>query len=117
MLTRYPNAAPILTIRNETEYDQAVIRLNDLLDEVGTNEAHPLYSLLDTLGIVIQAYENTHHSILNCEGADVLAYLMEEHGLTESDLPEIGPKHVVTNILNGKQDLQIQQVQALANRF
>ncbi len=59
MLTRYPNAAPILTIRNETEYDQAVIRLNDLLDEVGTNEAHPLYSLLDTLGIVIQAYENT----------------------------------------------------------
>lgn len=117
MLTRYPNAAPILTIRNETEYDQAVIRLNDLLDEVGTNEAHPLYSLLDTLGIVIQAYENTHHSIPNCEGADVLAYLMEEHRLTESDLPEIGPKHVVTNILNGKQDLQIQQIQALASRF
>ncbi len=41
--------APYLTIRNDREYELAVERLNALIDEVGTNEEHPLYSLLDTL--------------------------------------------------------------------
>ena len=45
--------APILTIRNEQEYDQSIARLNELLDEVGTSKAHLLYTLLDTLGLVI----------------------------------------------------------------
>ena len=34
--------APLLTIRNEQEYEQAIERLNDLIDEIGTNEQHPL---------------------------------------------------------------------------
>lgn len=109
--------APLLTIRNEQDYDQGVFQLNELLDEVGTNEAHPLYSLLDTLGIVLQAYEDTHHPIPDCHGADVLAYLIEEHSLSQSDLPEIGPEPIFTDILNGKQELKIQQIRALANRF
>lgn len=109
--------APILTIRTEQEYDQGVARLNELIDEVGTDEAHPLYSLLDTLSIVLQAYEDTHYPIPDCEGADVLAYLIEEHGLSESDLPEIGPQHIVRDILDGQQELGIRQIRALANRF
>ena len=109
--------APILTIRTEQEYDQGVARLNELIDEVGTDEAHPLYSLLDTLSIVLQAYEDTHYPIPDCEGADVLAYLLEEHGLSESDLPEIGPQHIVRDILDGQQELEIRQIRALANRF
>ena len=36
--------ATYLTIRNESEYDAAVERLNSLLDEVGDDESHPLYS-------------------------------------------------------------------------
>src|SRR5258708_5156078 len=41
--------SPLLSVRNEDEYDLAVERLNRLLDEVGTDEQHPLYSLLDIL--------------------------------------------------------------------
>ena len=44
--------SPLLAVRNEQEYDLAVERLNGLLDEIGTNEQHPLYTLLDTLGTV-----------------------------------------------------------------
>ena len=33
---------PLLTIRDEREYDLAVERLNSLLDEIGTDERHPL---------------------------------------------------------------------------
>ena len=55
---------PILTISNEREYDLAVKRLNELLDEIGTNERHPLYGLLDTLGTLIHAYEEKHHPMV-----------------------------------------------------
>lgn len=55
--------APMLTIRNEREYNAAVKRLNELLDEIGDNEKHPLYSLLDTLGTLIEIYEDEHHPI------------------------------------------------------
>lgn len=40
---------PLLKVTNEQEYDEAVERLNGLIDEVGTDEHHPLYSLMDTL--------------------------------------------------------------------
>jgi len=49
--------APLISIRNEQEYDVAVKRLNELLDEIGTDEKHPLYVLLDTIGTLVYAYE------------------------------------------------------------
>jgi HTH-type transcriptional regulator/antitoxin HigA len=55
---------PLLTIRNELEYDAAIERLNKLLDEIGTNERHPLYDLLDILGTLIHAYEEQHYPVL-----------------------------------------------------
>ena len=116
----YPHWAvisPILSIRNEDEYDQAIARLNQLLDEVGTDETHPLYELLDTLGTIIHAYEETHYPIPESSGTDVLRYLMEEHGLRQSDLPEIGTQGVVSEILNGKRELNVRQIRALAERF
>lgn len=107
----------LLSIRNEHEYDLAVERLNRLLDEVGTDEQHPLYTLLDTLGTLIHAYEEEHHPIPTCSGVDVLRFLMEEHGLTQSDLPEIGSQGVVSEMLRGKRDLNMRQIRALAKRF
>ena len=113
----WTNIAPLLTIRNEREYNAAVKRLNELIDEIGTNEKHPLYSLLDTLGTLIHAYEEENYPIPSATGAEVLRYMMDEHGLTQSDLPEIGSQGVVSEILNGKRELNIRQVRALAERF
>jgi HTH-type transcriptional regulator/antitoxin HigA len=109
--------SPLLSIRNEHEYDVAVARLNHLLDEVGTDEQHPLYTLLDTLGTLMHAYEEQHHPMPECSGADVLRFLMDEHGLTQSDLPEIGSQGVVSDILRGKRELNVRQIRALAKRF
>ena len=113
----WKHISPLLTIRNEREYDAAVERMNELLDEIGTDENHPLYSLLDTLGTLIQAYEEEHHSIPETKGADVLRFLMDEHGLTQSELPEVGSQGVVSEILNGKRELNVRQIRALAKRF
>lgn len=109
--------APVLTIRNEEEYEQAIERLNDLIDEIGTNQQHPLYHLLDTLGTLIEVYEADHYEIPNCSGSDVLAYLMEEHQLSLSDLPEIGSSETIEAILNQDIALTLSQVQQLAQRF
>ncbi|MDE2667985.1 MAG: hypothetical protein OXI69_17730 [Acidobacteriota bacterium] len=57
----WTQVSALLTIQNEKDYDLAVDRLNSLIDEVGTDEHHPLYSLLDTLGTLVHAWEEQHH--------------------------------------------------------
>jgi len=109
--------SPVFTIRNEHEYELAVKRLNALLDEIGADETHPLYSLLDTLGTVMREYEERHYPMPTCSGADMLRFLMDEHALTQSDLPEVGSQGVVSEILNAKRELNVRQIRALAERF
>jgi HTH-type transcriptional regulator/antitoxin HigA len=116
-LTHWKNIAPLLTIRNEREYNAAVKRLNGLLDEIGDNEKHPLYGLLDTLGALIHVYEEEHYPIPDVTGAEALRFLMDEHGLPQSDLPEVDLQGVVSEILNGKRELNVRQARLLAERF
>jgi HTH-type transcriptional regulator/antitoxin HigA len=113
----WPAISPLLAVRNEQEYDLAVERLNGLLDEIGTNEQHPLYALLDILGTVLHAYEEKHHPMPECSGATMLSFLMDEHGLTQSDLPEVGSQGVVSEVLHGKRELNVRQIRALSKRF
>ena len=113
----WTQVSDLFRIRNEQDYDLAVERLNSLIDEVGTDERHPLYSLLDTLGTVLHAWEEQHHTMPECGGADVLRFFMEEHNLNQSDLPEVGSQGVVSEILNGKRDLNVRQIRALSKRF
>ncbi len=108
---------PYLIIRNEREYDRAIKRLNYLLDEIGDNERHPLYELLDVLGTVIHAYEEKHQPVPEASGAETLQFLMDEHGLTQMDLTEVGSQGVVSEILNGKRELNVRQIRVLAKRF
>ncbi len=109
--------APILSIRNEREYGRAVKRMHQLVDEIGDDEDHPLYGLLDTLGTVIHAYEEVYHSLPAVSGSHALRHLMEEHGLKQADLPEIGSQGVVSEILSGRRELNTRQIRALAKRF
>lgn len=115
--THWQAIAPILIIRNEEEYDQAVERLNALIDEIGTNEEHPLYNLLETLGTLIEVYESENYPIPDCSGSEILAYLMQENGLTIFDLPEIGTPEIIESILSKNQSLTFAQIQQLAERF
>ncbi len=109
--------SPLLAIRDEADYERAVGALNELIDEIGTDEQHPLYDFLDTLGTVIAAYEDEHLALPASGGAEVLAYLMEEHGLRQSDLPEVASQGVISEILSGRRDLNIRQIRTLAGRF
>lgn len=109
--------SPYLSIHSEEDYDRAVEQMNTLIDIVGTDEEHPMYEYLDTLGTLIHAYEETHYTMPSVSGAEVLQYLMEEHGLRQTDLPEVGSQGVVSEILNGKRELNLRQIRELSRRF
>ncbi len=113
----WTQVSALLKIQNEQEYDLALERLNSLVDEVGTDEQHPLYSLLDTLGAVVHAWEEQHHPMPKTEGAESLRFLMEEHELRQTDLPEVGSQGVVSEILCGRRELNVRQIRALSKRF
>lgn len=115
--THWRVVQPLFSIRDEDEYDKAITTLNALIDEVGTDEQHPLYELLDTLGTVIHAYEEKHHPIPECSGVEVLKLLMEEHQLEPADLSNLGSPDFVLEILTGKRDLTVTHIRTLAKRF
>lgn len=106
-----------LSIRTEADYNKAVDILNQLLDEVGNNESHPLFNFLEVLGTLIESYEEDHVKIPDVPAKEVLKYLMQEHGLDQADLSEIGSQGVVSEILRGKRELNTRQIKALSKRF
>ena len=107
----------VLSVTSAEEYDRAIEHIDELLDEVGTDESHPLYMMLDTLGTLIHAYEEENEVLPEASGAEALAFLMDEHDLRQSDLPEIGSQGVVSEVLSGKRELNVRQIRALCERF
>jgi HTH-type transcriptional regulator / antitoxin HigA len=45
---------------SEKEYNQLVALLDGLTDEVGSDESHPLASLMEVIGRLIEKYEDEH---------------------------------------------------------
>jgi len=48
----------------EEEYQRLVAVLDVLIDEVGEEETHPLASLMEVVGVLIEHYEEEHVSEL-----------------------------------------------------
>jgi len=106
------------TIHNEAGYERAVAFMNSLLDVVGDDEKHELADLLDLVGQLVQDYEGTRHAIPDAAPHEVLRFLLDQHALKQSDLAtEIGGQSVVSEILNGKREINARQAKALAARF
>lgn len=108
---------PLHPIRNEGDYDNAVAKLNQLLDAGAANEGHPLADLVDTLGMLIAEYDDIHFPAKKILPEQMLRLLMDQHHLSQSDLPEIGSQGVVSEVLAGKRTLNLRQVKALSERF
>ena len=110
--------APLLSVpHTEEEYHQLVSFLDQLIDEVGNEENHPLASLMETLGTLIEAYDDSHYPFSEGHPLEALRYLIQEHALAQSDLPEIGSQGVVSEVLSGKRQLNTRQIRALSQRF
>ena len=47
-------------LQTEKEYQETVTLLDSLIDQVGEDETHPLASLMEVLGVLIEKYEDDH---------------------------------------------------------
>ena len=57
----WPQIEPVVRMpHSEGDYRQLVKLLDHLIDEVGENENHPLASLMDVIGVLIEKYEDEH---------------------------------------------------------
>ncbi len=57
----WPTLAPLLFVpRTEAEYEKLVAWLDELIDLVGEDESHPLASLMEVIGALIERYEDEH---------------------------------------------------------
>ncbi|MDP2095240.1 MAG: helix-turn-helix domain-containing protein, partial [Hydrogenophaga sp.] len=62
--------------------------------------------------------ENSHHTLPEAEPGQVLRFLMDQHGLKQADLTtELGAQSVVSEVLNGRRQINVRQAKALAERF
>jgi len=108
---------PLHPLSNQDDYAKAVATLNQLLDAGAAEEGHPLAGLVTTIGMLIGAYEDIHNPPEKVAPAAVLRLLMDQHRLSQSDLPEVGTQGVVSEILHGKRELNVRQIRELAARF
>lgn len=107
----------VSTIRSEKQYNKIVNMLDELIDEVNKKSDPIKESLIDTLGTLIKDYEDRNIEEPKGDSIGALKYLLEENGLSQSELPEIGSQGVVSEILNGKRKLNLRQVIALSKKF
>lgn len=108
---------PLGPVRTKKDYERAVALLDALLDEIGENERHPMAELAEAISVFVEKYEDEHVPVPTAKPAAALKYLMQEHGLRQSDLPEIGSQGVVSEVLAGKRVLNTRQIRRLARRF
>ena len=108
---------PLGTLRTKKDYVRATEMLDVILDEIGEDEKHPLADLADALAVFVEKYEAEHVRIPEAKPAAVLRFLMQEHGLRQADLPEVGSQGVVSEVLAGRRDLNARQIKRLAKRF
>ena len=117
-IKHWHHVAPLLTApTTKAQYKMLSDALDELLDQIGDDETHPLAALAERMGDLIATYEATHYPIPDAEPREVLRFLMQEHNISQSGLPEIGAQSVVSAILSGKRTLNARQIKALAQRF
>ncbi|HMV45625.1 MAG TPA: helix-turn-helix domain-containing protein [Leptospiraceae bacterium] len=102
---------------SKKEYNKLVSLLDLVIDEVGNKQNHPLAGLLEMLGSLVEAYEEENFKPIDAKPIEVLKYLMQEHNLSQKDMKQLGSQGVVSEILNGKRELNVRQIKELSKRF
>jgi HTH-type transcriptional regulator/antitoxin HigA len=107
----------VTSVHTEQEYEQALTVVEILLEVVGENRDHPLADLLGYLVEQVESYENTAYPTPQAAPAEVLRFLMEQHGLKQEDLADCAPQSRISAILNGRRPVSKAIAKRLARRF
>ncbi len=114
----WPSIKSVFSVpHSDKDYQSLVKTLDYLIDEIGDNENHELSPVMETIGKLIENYEEQSFVSNKSSAIDTLKYLMKEHNLKQSDLKEIGSQGVVSEVLTGKRILNIEQIKKVSERF
>jgi len=103
--------------QNEAEYDNLMESLKVIILYGQDTPDSPFNGLISYMGYLAKQYEEKHYPIPKSTPREVLQFLMEEHHLKQADLPEIGNQAKVSEVLNGKRSLNVNQIKKLSERF
>lgn len=113
----FEQASGLGPIRDDAHYTR-MVELADALTESGqAGEDGALSNLFAVVCELIGDYDDRHFPLPAIPPREMLRFLMEQHGLKQSDLPEVGTQSVVSEILSGRRMLNARQIAALAARF
>lgn len=105
-------------VRDDAHYAELLTFVDACFERFGEDDTHPIFTLVDLVADRIRDYEDRLHPWPNTSTpATVLANLMQEHGIKQTELPEVGSQGVVSEVLASKRALNLRQVKALAKRF
>jgi len=114
----WPSIKSVFSVpHSNQDYLSLLKTLDYLIDEIGDNENHELSPVMETIGKLIENYEDQNFIVNKSSAIDTLKYLMKEHNSKQSDLKEIGSQGVVSEILTGKRTLNIEQIKKVSERF
>jgi HTH-type transcriptional regulator/antitoxin HigA len=107
---------PLIPIRDDVHLEQALTIVDRLTAHAQADVGAQAY--LGALADLVYVYEQQHVTWPRVTGVEVLRHLMEEHGLTQSNLaPLFGGRSVVSAVLSGKRRLNLAHITRLAARF
>ena len=116
--SRLANRIVIKAIDSEDEYDRMVAAVGVLMDKGEEHLSAEEGALLETMGILIQAYDDRNHSLDPVPGNQMLAFLAASSGKSTKDLlPVFGTRGRVSEVLNGKRSISKEQAKKLAVLF
>ena len=101
----------IAPVRNEAEYDAALLEIDQLMD---AGPGTPRGDRLEVLVTLVEAYEQQRWSIDAPDPIDAIRIRMAERGLSRRDLEGIlGSSGRVSEILNRKRALTVEMMRRL----
>jgi HTH-type transcriptional regulator/antitoxin HigA len=107
---------PLVPIRDDAHLEQALTMIDRLTDSPQQDAGAHAY--LGALADLVYVYEQQYVTWPRVTGVEVLAHLMEEHGLSQADLaPLFGGRSVVSAVLAGKRRLNLTHITRLSARF
>ena len=94
-------------------YTKALYRLTSVAKPTQTQ-----VEAIELLTLLIERYEEVHYPVPDASPADVLRFLLEQHGLKQRDLAaDLGGESVVSEVLSGKRRLNAAHIELLSKRF
>lgn len=101
----------IKPIKNESDYDAALERIDQLMD---ASKNTPESDELEVLALLVEQYEASHYPIDLPDPIEAIRFRMEQFGLQDKDLVKyIGRSGRVSEILNYKRKLTLPMIRKL----